>query len=131
MTYLIIIVSFCEAFIEGYREYIVYEIDKAGRFPKRNLAVFRKGINAFLYIAFMSLLIIFSWPTSWGFVNLLLLTLFMRWLVLDGTLNVLREKAFFYIGSVSTIDKIISHFPWAVPFVKIGGLLLTTYFALC
>lgn len=124
---LIIIISALYSITEGVREFIVYSIDREGGFQRRDLAVKRKGINAFLYVSLISTLILFKMPLGWTSAILLLNALFIRWFFLDITLNMLRELPLFYIGSVSTIDKLTRGKEWLIPIIKVLGIVVTTY----
>jgi hypothetical protein len=137
--------SFVFSFFEGVREYLVYEIDRAGKFPKRDFANYRKSVNAFLYCLVFICYLIYFVPLSLSMLVMFLCVLFMRWTFLDGTMNVFRDKNFFYSGTVSKIDKMVRKFeawiislnkkwkiniPPLTPYIKVIGLATTIFFSI-
>ena len=54
----------------------------------------------------------------------------MRWMFLDGVMNVFRDKNFFYTGSVSTIDSLVRKYDKSLkitPYIKVIGLIVTLF----
>lgn len=130
-----ILIAVIVAVLEGLREGYVYDIDKAGKFPLRDLSKRVKTINGLMYLGLMIALgVLFTE----GWIALVLgatMSLTIRWFFLDAVINVYRGFPLFYVGTVASIDVFVRevfgvHFYLGSALLKILFLVfsVTIYF---
>lgn len=100
----ILLFSICE----GFRESCFYKINKAGGFPDIKSDKKRKKVNVLAFCSVMVIFIgVFPEPyTCWSLVTFIVFSLIIRWLIIDGTLNLTRGFPLFYVGTVALTDLI-------------------------
>lgn len=92
------------SFIEGFREYAFYTINRNGGFPDIQIDKFRKTVNALLFsMVFFIPCVVLELP--WMEIAFVMGCLYsIRWIVLDGVLNAMRGFHVFYVGTVAGTD---------------------------
>lgn len=136
---LILTAYFC---LEGLREFKFYVINHAADFAARVADVDRKAINAllsgvFIVLASLYLLSLLGVPTFskvfWLSLGVQIFTaLSLRWLCLDGVLNLKRGLGFWYAGNSgrSITDRILYPIPILTRAALKITLVLTSLIAL-
>lgn len=110
MNYAILTFLVVFTILEGKREHLFYIINRKGKFPDIPTDKQRKRLNAFMFtliFAFIGYITKLSWLQIG---SLLGVSYAIRWIFLDGVLNILRDLHFFYVGTVAGTDTSIRKF---------------------
>lgn len=95
MTWVAVVLIAIYAAVEGKREFKIFKLNQAADFDVVPYETQPKPENAFLFVL----------AAFWlGGLSFIPFALFVRWTLLDGVLNLLRKRAFFFVGHTSKID---------------------------
>ena len=114
LSVLLLMVSY--PLLEGLREYYFYQINQAAKFSLRAVDSDRKTVNVFLWVLVTVPFTLILVNDTWLKVALLFTAAaFLRWVALDGVLNLKRGLGFWYAGNSgrSFTDKLL--YPLSIP----------------